>query len=1820
MSKRILSMLIVFFTLFTLVPSAALSANPVINDTSYDLVSEDIYDIYGEDENFADDEFYDDYYDAEDSVRQDITPYNILPENIAPMATAEANSIWPGNWPASAAIDGNPSTRWAADGGGRYTPNPVTLTLTFPHPVQVYQAGILPFADRITEFAIEYFAQGEWRQAFFHQGVVPGVTASPSLDNMSVFTFNPVTSSRIRLSITGFTQEPSIWEFQLFSPVPGLPAVIDAVPRSIITSAGGNVIFDIIGINFVPSDTIITAHIGNMQFPAVITGSNAANVTINLPSNLHGAYDILHHLTFVVDGELSDFAEYITVPAHNIPLEFRLRQLDLAYNRPTTASGGGNSNVAVNHNTLQHWTSTASPLWLHVDLGLLPEGERHYFDTVFMRFHYPHSFNRIYIEVSDETGNNPTAWRPVWFHGTPNNIHMAELDEPVSTARHIRLRGTRRAGLTPGLILFQVYNASEVSPHLRDAVRNQPVSHHLPSPPEVNAQIVAPNPDGTLTFNTYMTHDINENPLDGNIIPDFSRVGFRSGDIDIPFVDIYVHRLYPNPFGNDDSARIQAAIEHVGSRPVTDENGFRGVVELAPGTFNISGRNGLELNRSGVVLRGSGQGQDGTILNYTIRPMTTPGINYGWLQSHPIVIGNQAANAITFSNRTHVAPGFYPVGSDRLTVAYTSGFNAGDRILIRRNPTQAWVDFIVRTASLPGWNQQTTNNPHERVISGIDGNEIIFFPPLVHSLNVPLEALPYVELIGETNRVINVGVENMRIVSNPYFGADGSMVENNSGDGILVTGTRDGFVRDVTLTYFGVSSIAVNDRTSNFSVINNTLLTPFGQIIGGRRSGFTINGSSVLLDGNYARFQRYAHQAGGNVPGPIVFLDLLAEDSQHNHGPQTHHRWSSGILFDNINLVGGGRLQSNDRRWDGQGWSGGTTVFWNPRASWLDIGQPPTTRNFALGLGGLYGDNPFRIQGGNALVNSLRSRFGNVHQEAVHNRVYPGSLYRAQVAYFRTGDYRNAIPGRPVLMRPIHDTGVPQVFTITGAHDRYATSVTVYANGVLLGEAVLGNESNHFEFEFTANLPPGYHAISSRQVVRGNQSAFTGLRTINVRNADGSHNPTPSTFVYSSQTAASQNMVSVPAHSTLVSIGAVQDVIDLPNRISYDSLSVRLPESVRITTTDGVRHFNLLGFIDWDITNISYNPDSLAAQTFSITGNINLLSGVHNANDISTQITINVSVLAHVAVTGIDASTLRGMSNTPLRLFGNAVPSNASQQTIVWRMADGETAADVALTASGLITANRPGSFDVIATIIDGIGIGSNFEQRFTITFVPSLESIRQTTNLARAVPNQAFPLAIAHSQHPNFPTSRLNDGVFAPADNNTRWSSEVPGSGANLHVWAGIDFGIQTSFDTFVITEWQTRTGDFVIEYAVNLPENPNNNGSLSSAGWNTAYTGRGIGPSRVIFLGEPITARYVRIRTTSSNGGAPGFTEIEVYLVNIPSVPPTAEEIRQTTNFALSVTGQPFPLAIAHSQHPNFPTSRLNDGVFAPADNNTRWSSTVPGSGANLHVWAGIDFGRPIPLDALIITEWQTRTVDFVIEYARSLPANPNNNESLSSEGWNTAYVGRGLGPSRVILLDEPIVARYVRIRTTSSNGGAPGFTEIEVYLISEPPSPPTAEEIRQTTNLARAAANQSFPIAVAHSQHPNFPTSRLNDGVFAPADNNTRWSSTVPGSGANLHVWAGIDFGEPTVLDALIITEWQTRTVDFVIEYAVSLSANPNNNQSLSPEGWNTAYVGRGLGPSRVILLDEPITARYVRIRTTSSNGGAPGFTEIEVYLVN
>lgn len=471
--------------------------------------------------------------------------------------------------------------------------------------------------------------------------------------------------------------------------------------------------------------------------------------------------------------------------------------------------------------------------------------------------------------------------------------------------------------------------------------------------------LVSAGPDGTLR---YVADDR------GNQIPDFSRAGYGGGGVLLPDLPV-VKKLPPLAGDGDDTARIQAALDEVAKR-TEEKDGCRGTVLLARGTYRIGGR--LRIGESGVVLRGTGQGPDGTILLGTGRTRRTL-----------ISLGGTHRSKEVKGTRHAVADSHVPWGSASLTLESTTGLSLGDRVIVFRPSTARWIhdlkmDQIHEREGTKQWRAGEYDLSFERTIVALNGRTITLDAPLVMALESAYGGSA-VYRITETGRVVGSGVENIRLVSEYEKGKEDSD-EHHAVTGVSLNGCRDCWVRNVTALHFS-HGISLGRKAIFVTVQDCAFLAPVSLITGGRRYAFSINGQCCLVQRCYSNQTRHAEATGQCVAGPNVFLDCLAERTRADTGP--HHRWAVGTLWDNLK---GGAFNAQDRgnMGSGHGWAGAQQVFWNCETSSICVQEPPTGQNYAIGCTGAIG----------------RGRFPDRppgHYESHGQHVTPRSLYLTQL-------------------------------------------------------------------------------------------------------------------------------------------------------------------------------------------------------------------------------------------------------------------------------------------------------------------------------------------------------------------------------------------------------------------------------------------------------------------------------------------------------------------------------------------------------------------------------------------------------------------------------------------------------------------------------------------------------------------------------------------------------------------------------------------------------------------------------------------------------
>ena len=468
----------------------------------------------------------------------------------------------------------------------------------------------------------------------------------------------------------------------------------------------------------------------------------------------------------------------------------------------------------------------------------------------------------------------------------------------------------------------------------------------------------------------------------GDRIPDFSFAGYGGGGVALPTVAAAVT---VSPIRGDDGASIQAAIDRV-SAIEPDATGFRGVVVLSAGTYDVAGS--LKIRASGLVLRGHGDHSEGTVIRASGRSRRVL-----------IEVSGVADRMEVPGTRQPITDAYVPVGVFSFSVPDASGFGVGDDVLVTRTPNQAWIDALGMdacathgtehdTSDVSGrtclggrgvtpWSPTSRVMRYERRIASIDGNRITIDAPITESIPRQFGG-GYLAKYRFPGRIQKVGIEYVRAESDYASDTD----EQHATWMIALANVQDAWVRNVTSRFFLQGTIVVRGGSKYVTIQDSASVDPKSLLAGGRRYPFAIDrGSFVLVMRSLSISGRHDFVTGANTPGPNVFLDSAGLQSHSDLGP--HHRWATGTLFDRVRHESVGRdeiigVYNRGNSGTGHGWSGAYQVFWNCVGDTHRVASPPHARNWSLGC-------------------QARRRQGNGEFESFGEPVAPSSLYVQQL-------------------------------------------------------------------------------------------------------------------------------------------------------------------------------------------------------------------------------------------------------------------------------------------------------------------------------------------------------------------------------------------------------------------------------------------------------------------------------------------------------------------------------------------------------------------------------------------------------------------------------------------------------------------------------------------------------------------------------------------------------------------------------------------------------------------------------------------------------
>ena len=461
----------------------------------------------------------------------------------------------------------------------------------------------------------------------------------------------------------------------------------------------------------------------------------------------------------------------------------------------------------------------------------------------------------------------------------------------------------------------------------------------------------------------------------GDQIPDFSYSGYKGGDAPIPNVPVRV--VVPLKAG-DATLRLQAALDYVGGLPA-DAQGIRGAVLLEKGVYEIAG--GLLMRHSGVVLRGSGMGEDGTVLLATGHDRRT-------------LIRVAGINNRTTEIEYTITDPYVPVNARTIHLSGTNPFKAGDAILVHRPSTAAWIRTLGMETfgggiSALGWKAGQRDVWWDRKVLSVDKETITLDAPVTTALDTAVGG-GKVALYHWPGRIAEVGVENLRCRS--AYDSNNAKDEAHSWMAITLEDVSDAWVRQVIVQHFAGSAVAVLETANRITVEDCKYLAPISEIGGQRRNSFFTSGGKTLFQRLYSEYAFHDFSVGYCAPGPNAFVQCQSSHPYSLSG--AIDSWASGILFDVVNIDAQVLSYANrEQDAQGAGWCAANSVFWNCTAARINCYRPPGAENWSFGSwaqfggDGYWGESNATIQPRSFYYAQLADRLG--HEAAQRGQILP---------------------------------------------------------------------------------------------------------------------------------------------------------------------------------------------------------------------------------------------------------------------------------------------------------------------------------------------------------------------------------------------------------------------------------------------------------------------------------------------------------------------------------------------------------------------------------------------------------------------------------------------------------------------------------------------------------------------------------------------------------------------------------------------------------------------------------------------------------------
>lgn len=319
-------------------------------------------------------------------------------------------------------------------------------------------------------------------------------------------------------------------------------------------------------------------------------------------------------------------------------------------------------------------------------------------------------------------------------------------------------------------------------------------------------------------------------------LPDFSYAGYAYGEYDIP--NAAMHQFNITDFGAiandslDDTTAINKTIEAAGKNK-------GGIVKFPPGLFKINSdttkTNIVQINYSNVVLRGSGSGDQGTIIFSgsatnqleTDSPWLSPFVFHSGLNLHDT---HSFFHVDSLPLTTQIIQDAYK-GSTKLKVHSTENLSSGEYITIALQNTSIegnLMNHLMAPLTFEPFQKSYTEAGKQKsksfqwlveIDTIINENTIALKQPLRRNL-----ALKFRPTITKTPMLQNVGIEHFKFQSawNGKYKHHGNREMDYGWGAINLHRVANGWVKDIHIDNYTQTTHLVNSKNVT---IENILIT-----------------------------------------------------------------------------------------------------------------------------------------------------------------------------------------------------------------------------------------------------------------------------------------------------------------------------------------------------------------------------------------------------------------------------------------------------------------------------------------------------------------------------------------------------------------------------------------------------------------------------------------------------------------------------------------------------------------------------------------------------------------------------------------------------------------------------------------------------------------------------------------------------------------------------------------------------------------------------------------------------------------------------------